>query len=82
MTGNRALPTQHEGPLRKLIRVTMLLKGGATGRLRADAAAELDRLEAVADDALALLDQHISEEQRRELGIRIIDRMTEIGRLT
>ena len=30
--------------------------------------AKLDMLSAVADDALALLDQHISEEQRRELG--------------
>lgn len=41
-----------------------------------------DALTAVADDALALLDQHISEEQRRELGIRIIDRLTFLERLT
>lgn len=74
--------TRPEGPLRKLIRVTMLLKGDSTMRLRADAAAELDRLEAIMDDALALLDQHISEEQRRELGIRIIDRATEVGKLS
>lgn len=47
-----------------------------------EALAEYDALIAVADDALALLDQHISEEQRRELGIRIIDRLTRIERLT
>lgn len=40
-----------------------------------------DELTAVADDALALLDQHISDGQRKELGIRIIDRLTRLGRL-
>jgi hypothetical protein len=44
--------------------------------------AMFEALTTVADDALALLDQHISEEQRRELGIRTIERMTFLGRLT
>lgn len=44
-------------------------------------ASHFDALTAVAADALALLDQHISEEQRRELGLRVIERMTFIGRL-
>lgn len=44
--------------------------------------AAFDELTAIADDALALLDQHISDEQRKELGIRVIDRMTRLGRLT
>lgn len=30
----------------------------------------------IAEDAVALLDQHISEEQRREIGRRIIARLT------
>jgi hypothetical protein len=39
-----------------------------------------DALTGIADDALALLDQHISDEQRRELGHRIIERLTFLGR--
>ncbi len=41
-----------------------------------------DALTAIADDALALLDQHISDEQRREIGRRIIERMTFLERST
>lgn len=42
---------------------------------------KFDDLTGVADDALALLDQHISDEQRRELGHRIIERMTSLDRV-
>lgn len=45
-------------------------------------ASAFDELTAVADDALALLAQHISDEQRKELGRRIVDRLTRLGRPT
>lgn len=44
--------------------------------------AHFDALTAVADDSLALLDQHITDEQERELRLRIIERMKFLERPT